>query len=242
MNGQDRTWIRGGASSSEGARDTSATPSATVSTPLDDAADRMSLRNLTDAAGVSVRTVRYYISEGLLPPPEGAGPGSTYTASHLDRLRLIHQLKATYLPLKEIRRRLSGLDDDGVRAQLNREQVDASPEIGFDPSSGPSMADGREYLSMMESGQTYHTEPLGLALPPSSAPAQSSARSQRPRQRVAQTFAAPPTSQLAPEAASTLWHRIPLGDDAELVISDQTYARHPDRVDWLVRWARKVFS
>jgi hypothetical protein len=33
-----------------------------------------------------------------------------------------------------------------------------------------------------------------------------------------------------------------LGDGAELVISEETYARHPDRVDWLVRWARKVFN
>jgi hypothetical protein len=39
-----------------------------------------------------------------------------------------------------------------------------------------------------------------------------------------------------------LWHRIPLGDEAELVISDRVYGRHRDRVDWLVRWARKVFG
>ena len=40
----------------------------------------------------------------------------------------------------------------------------------------------------------------------------------------------------------SLWHRIPLGDEAELVISDRVYDRHRDRIDWLVRWARKVFS
>ncbi|MDF3038974.1 MAG: hypothetical protein K0Q71_1680, partial [Thermomicrobiales bacterium] len=32
------------------------------------------------------------------------------------------------------------------------------------------------------------------------------------------------------------------GDEAELVISDRVYGRHRDRVDWLVRWARKVFG
>ena len=31
-----------------------------------------------------------------------------------------------------------------------------------------------------------------------------------------------------------------LGDEAELVISDRVYGRHRDRIDWLVRWARKV--
>ena len=58
----------------------------------------MTLRELTDAAGVSVRTVRYYIAEGLLPPPEGSGPASAYTAAHLDRLRLIHQLQGGLSP------------------------------------------------------------------------------------------------------------------------------------------------
>jgi len=43
-------------------------------------------------------------------------------------------------------------------------------------------------------------------------------------------------------AETGLWHRIPLGDEAELVISDRVYERHRDRIDWLVRWARKVFS
>ena len=69
--------------------------------------ERLTLGALTAAADVSVRTVRYYIAEGLLPPPEGSGPGSAYTQGHLDRLRLIQRLKEAYLPLKEIRRRLS---------------------------------------------------------------------------------------------------------------------------------------
>jgi DNA-binding transcriptional MerR regulator len=196
----------------------------------------MTLRELTDAAGVSVRTVRYYIAEGLLPPPAGSGPGSVYTAAHLDRLQVIHRLKGAYLPLKEIRRHLSGLDDDGVRALLSRDRDEAGPESRFDQIFDPSMADAREYLSMMESSQSYHTEPLGLALPPSA-----SAPSQRPRQRPVPSFAAPARPLPVQQAEATLWHRIPLGDEAELVISDEVYARHPDRVDWLVRWARKVF-
>src|ERR671922_2151942 len=79
-----------------------------------DAAPRLSLGELTRAAGVSIRTVRYYIAEGLLPPPVGAGPRSAYTTAHLDRLRLIARLKTAYLPLKEIRRRLAGLSDADV--------------------------------------------------------------------------------------------------------------------------------
>src|SRR4051812_3746748 len=98
MDWQDRKRLRGKTSLSDGAADT---PPLDGSTSSDDV-ERMNLRDLTDAAGVSVRTVRYYISEGLLPPPEGSGPGSAYTAAHLDRLRLIHRLKGAFLPLKEI--------------------------------------------------------------------------------------------------------------------------------------------
>ena len=61
---------------------------------------RYSLAELTTEAGVSIRTVRYYISEGLLPPPITAGPRSYYAQSHLDRLRLIDRLKSNYLPLR----------------------------------------------------------------------------------------------------------------------------------------------
>ena len=78
----------------------------------------MRIGEFAAAAGVSARTVRYYIVEGLLPPPEGAGLGAMYGPDHLDRLRLILRLKEAYLPLKEIRRQLTGLDDDAVRRRL----------------------------------------------------------------------------------------------------------------------------
>src|SRR5688500_15464323 len=81
---------------------------------------RLGVADLAEAAGVSTRTVRYYIAEGLLPPPRGAGPRSAYGSGHLDRLRLIDRLKDAYLPLREIRRRLDGLDDPAVRTLLDR--------------------------------------------------------------------------------------------------------------------------
>jgi DNA-binding transcriptional MerR regulator len=91
---------------------------------------RYSLADLTDRAGVSVRTVRYYIAEGLLPPPLGSGPASFYTQAHLDRLRLIGKLKDAYLPLKEIRKRLDGVED----AELPGLLALSDPEL-FDPAT-----------------------------------------------------------------------------------------------------------
>ena len=37
-----------------------------------------SLQELADLADVTPRTIRYYIVQGLLPSPEGAGPAARY--------------------------------------------------------------------------------------------------------------------------------------------------------------------
>lgn len=95
-----------------------------------------SLDELTELAGVTIRTVRYYIAEGLLPPPVGGGPRSTYTDVHLNRLRLISRLKDAYLPLREIRRQLQGLTDEEIVQTLN--DADALPPAA---PSAPSALD-----------------------------------------------------------------------------------------------------
>jgi DNA-binding transcriptional MerR regulator len=210
---------------------------------------RLTLGELTDTAGVSVRTVRYYIAEGLLPPPDGAGPASAYRAGHLDRLRLIQRMKDAYLPLKEIRRRLAGLDDAAVREALTREEALAAGHE--DAQWDASLAGARDYLALMETRQAYRTEPLPLDVNFEAPPAPSlpsmdhgprPARSKPPRPSGVFPARAPQRAKTEADGEPPLWHRLRLGDEAELVISDRVYARHKDRVDWLVRWARKVFG
>ena len=198
----------------------------------------MTLAELTEAADVSTRTVRYYIAEGLLPPPEGAGPSSVYTAGHLARLSLIGRLKAAYWPLKEIRRRLAGLSDAEVEAALL--------ELDFEPEGAPSHADAamapaRDYLAVLEQRATYRTQPLPLREPAPPAPPVSSPSTP--------PLAAPARAEVLGELSlelevevGSLWRRIPLGEDAELVISERAYTRHRERIEWLIRWARKVFG
>jgi hypothetical protein len=47
---------------------------------------RFNIDELADLGGVSRRTVRFYVQEGLLPTPLGVGRGSHYDRSHLERL------------------------------------------------------------------------------------------------------------------------------------------------------------
>lgn len=105
---------------------------------------RYSLAELTEAAGVSLRTVRYYIAEGLLPPPLGSGPASFYTPAHLDRLKLIGRLKDAYLPLKEIRKRLAGVEDRELAGLLGL----SDPEL-FDPATWEQVGQPRSVTSYL---------------------------------------------------------------------------------------------
>lgn len=88
--------------------------------------NELDLSELSSRAGVSARTVRYYIQQGLLPPPETRGPGAHYGPEHLHRIRLIKRLQREHLPLAEIRRRLEGLSEDEIR-RLAEEVADPPP-------------------------------------------------------------------------------------------------------------------
>lgn len=70
---------------------------------------------------MSSRTIRYYISQGLLPPAHGRGPSATYDLGHLLRLRMIGSLKSAHLPLDEIKARLANLSDKEIAAILEVE-------------------------------------------------------------------------------------------------------------------------
>lgn len=70
---------------------------------------------LAALGGVSRRTVRYYVQEGLLPAPFGLGRGARYGDVHLERL----------LRVKSLQER--GLALDEVRAALRRPERDSRP-------------------------------------------------------------------------------------------------------------------
>ncbi len=65
-----------------------------------------SLAELAEKTGLSPRTIRYYISRGLLDGPVVAGRGAVYTAGHLDRLRKILDLQSKGAMLAQISRLL----------------------------------------------------------------------------------------------------------------------------------------
>ncbi|GCD33481.1 transcriptional regulator [Streptomyces chrestomyceticus JCM 4735] len=73
----------------------------------------LTVDELAARAGVTVRTVRFYSTRGLLPPP-AIGPRRVgrYGAAHLSRLALIEELQHHGMTLAAIERYLARLPDD----------------------------------------------------------------------------------------------------------------------------------
>lgn len=114
--------------------------------------DALDINTLSRDTGINVRTIRYYLAEGLLPSPSGRGPAATYGPGHRDRLRLIRRLQEAHLPLAAIRTQLEALDDAGVAAALT---APSRPE-------GRAPATASEYVR-----QVLASASESVAVPPS---------------------------------------------------------------------------
>jgi DNA-binding transcriptional MerR regulator len=60
------------------------------------------LAELSEETGIPARTIRFYISRGLLSGPVKAGRGAVYTGEHLARLKEVQKLQAEGRSLSEI--------------------------------------------------------------------------------------------------------------------------------------------
>jgi DNA-binding transcriptional MerR regulator len=70
---------------------------------------RLTAREMGALCGVTERTVRYYVAEGLLPAP-ARGRGANFGEKHLVRLRLIRAMQQAGNELDVIREYLAELD------------------------------------------------------------------------------------------------------------------------------------
>jgi DNA-binding transcriptional MerR regulator len=90
---------------------------------------RYAIGDLADLGGVSRRTVRYYVQEGLLPPPLGVGRGNHYGTEHLERLLRVKALQEAGRTLEEIRAALAGAPAARNRAQTRDETPFVAREV-----------------------------------------------------------------------------------------------------------------
>jgi DNA-binding transcriptional MerR regulator len=206
--------------------------------PAVDSETDLSLQQLADAADVTPRTVRYYISQGLLPAPTAQGPSARYARGHLDRLRLIRRLQQEHQPLAEIRSRLERLDDDQV-AELVRE-ADALPsrdEAPLEPEPEPG-AKALEYIrNLLGKPGSDASAPAPMAVRPTSAP--------DPRGHAQSTLFALPVGKPAPSAPASdrsTWERIAVSPDVEIHVRRPLDRTSIKQLDQLLAAARAIFT
>lgn len=101
----------------------------------------LTIGELAVSAHVSLRTIRYYQQQGLLPSPGRRGPGSHYSLADLRRLRLIRRLQQDHIPLAEIRQRLRRMSDKEIEALVAEDGVIAAVV----PAAGPARAERRVF-------------------------------------------------------------------------------------------------
>ena len=75
---------------------------------MDEAEPIYSIDELAERAGVSRRTVRYYVQRGLMPAPLGVGRGKHYAETHLHALIAIKDMQQAEVSLDDIHARLHG--------------------------------------------------------------------------------------------------------------------------------------
>jgi DNA-binding transcriptional MerR regulator len=206
--------------------------------------DRFSLTELADLAGVTPRTVRYYLAQGLLPGVGQSGPGSKYDSGHLARLRLIRLLQAEHLPLAEIRRRLETLVDDDIRDLAGASEPARPPDTALEylrtvlngAVGDPATAAGPE--------GTFAATTMPARIPaaaPPVGPATASVGEASLAARVPGPIVPPTDATIRPSERSQ-WERIVLVPDIELHIRRPLPRTQNKQVDRLVTIARELLE
>lgn len=92
----------------------------------------LTIDELAQEAGLTVRNIRSHHTRGLLPPPDVRGRTGYYGDEHLERLRLIQELQADGLPLRLVERLLASRSAAADRLLALRRTV-LAPMEGSEP-------------------------------------------------------------------------------------------------------------
>jgi DNA-binding transcriptional MerR regulator len=87
----------------------------------------MTVDELAARTGMTVRTLRFYASEGLLPPPHRRGRVAYYGAGHRMRLELVRTLQTHGYTLSAIQRVLDRLPDNASAAEYSVQSAVLAP-------------------------------------------------------------------------------------------------------------------
>ena len=189
--------------------------------------DELTLEDLVNISGLPIRTVRFYIQEGLLPGPDSRGKNARYTEGHLERLEWIQRLKEHHRPLREIRILLNNMTPREIKALLDGQEKMQEYLSNFNVKG----EDAIDHLPVGNSALDY-------------------IRSVEGKEGKTQE-ATDPTVNLNLSASASVspssidiresWQRIVIGDGIELNLKLPIRSEDKARIDELIAFTRRLF-
>jgi len=88
--------------------------------------DRFTAAQIARLAGVSERTVRYYVREELIDPPPGRGRGSHFDNSHLTQLRCVRMLQEGGMSNADVRTHRQSIERLLAERGISIEEAESS--------------------------------------------------------------------------------------------------------------------
>ena len=186
----------------------------------------LTIEELAEQTQTSVRTIRYYIAENLLPGPGSRGKGAAYTEEHLLRLRLIRRLTERRAPLAEVREVMARVTDDEVRALLAEEDARAQT---LDATQAVSP---RAYIAALLD-QARAPQPPRAPRPaaaPSASPFKIAPKADRASRKTVYADQTP-----ASQSPASAWRRVGLAPGVELHIEEQAERRYRAYIERLLQ-------
>ena len=233
--------------------------------------DQLLISELAERAGVSIRTIRFYMSEGLLPSPQAHGRYSVYDEEYLTRIELIKLLKNAYLPLKEIKRMVESLSKEEIESMLHKlSESTTNPQTpapapmappgttGVSPNNAGikegGLPEALDYISRVLRSQTA---PVTNSAPPASPVSPAPQSSQPIPSPVSKST--PPARPLAraslfeadadaiapavqPEESESSWRRYTIQPGVELLVSEQVYNQSAPSIQKILAQVKQLFS
>lgn len=198
----------------------------------------LTIEDLAKQSGLPLRTLRYYIQEGLLPGPDTQGKYARYSQAHLDQLELILRLKRLRLPLNEIRRLLENMSLDEIRQVRQLQDIiyqnlpGLSAETPGELHISDSSSSALDYIHSLEIEQSSLRSITGS---PSGYP-------QAQRDKQSSSAHAPGKEKFSNRKSEPeSWTRLVLREGVELNIRAREAVRMKNEMGQLIVFARKIF-
>jgi DNA-binding transcriptional MerR regulator len=182
------------------------------------------INELAKKAGVSVRTIRYYMAQDLLQAPKTRGRYARFNKNHLDRLELIKNLKDLHMTLAEIKGLIETIGEQKILDQLEKDEPSFlephlfTAELKMEKSGSAAL----DYLARISSSQKLFQAKESARIP------------SPPRQTGRRTAETSPSQQT--------WERVQLAPGVELNYLSSFDTENLARIQQLIEDSKKLFE